>query len=64
MATWINVLNDNPLPWLLEENTPAVRRLALHQLLDQPENAPDVRHASAAEVLTCFKKEADPVKSL
>jgi hypothetical protein len=48
MATWINMLKDDPLPWLLEENTPAVRHLALRQLLDLPEEAPDVRHASAA----------------
>ncbi|MGZ3616195.1 MAG: nitrogen fixation protein NifH, partial [Ktedonobacteraceae bacterium] len=58
MATWINMLKDDPLPWLLEEDTPAVRHLALRQLLDQPENAPDVRHASAAAMQT------DPIASI
>jgi hypothetical protein len=58
MTTWINMLKDDPLPWLLEENTPAVRHLALRQLLDQPENTTDVRHASAAAMQT------DPIASI
>jgi hypothetical protein len=58
MITWINMLKDDPLPWLLEENTPAVRHLALRQLLDQPENTTAVRHASAATMRT------DPIASI
>ncbi len=58
MVTWINVLKDDSLPWLLEENTPAVRHLALRQLLDQPENATKVRDASTAAMQT------DPIASL
>ncbi len=58
MATWITMLKDDPLPWLLEGNTPAVRHLALRQLLDQPENAPDVRHARATAMQT------DPIASI
>ena len=58
MSTWINILKDDPLPWLLEENTPAVRHLTLRHLLDQPENATDVRHASAAAMQT------DPIASI
>jgi hypothetical protein len=58
MPTWQNVLNDDPLPWLLEEATPAVRQLALRQLLDQPEDAPEVRQARAAAM------KADPIASI
>ncbi len=58
MATWINLLKDDPLPWLLEENTPAIRHLALRQLLDQPEDNPDVCQASAAAMHT------DPIASI
>ncbi len=42
----------------LVENTPAVRHLALRQLLDLPENAPDVCQASAAAMQT------DPIASI
>src|SRR5215472_3961399 len=48
MTTWLRMLTGDPLPWLLEEETPAVRHLALRQLLDQPEDAPEVRQARAA----------------
>ena len=58
MVTWINVLKDDPLPWLLEEKTPAVRHLALRQLLDQLENATEVRDASTAAMQT------DPIASV
>jgi len=47
MTNWTRRLKHDPLPWLLEENTPAIRHLALRQLLEQPENASDVRHARA-----------------
>ena len=58
MTAWINVLKDDPLPWLLEEKTPAVRHLALRLLLDQPENATDIRQASVAAMRT------DPIASI
>ncbi len=58
MPNWINMLKDDPLPWLLEEDTPAIRHLALRQLLDQPENAPDVRHAIAVAM------QADPIATI
>lgn len=48
MSTWLRLLNADPLPWLLEENTPAVRHLALRLLLDQPEDAQEVQRARAA----------------
>ncbi len=58
MTNWIHMLKDDPLPWLLEEETPAVRHLALRQLLDQPEDAPEVRQARAAAMRT------DPIASI
>lgn len=42
MSDWLDGLRDNPLPWLLDEGTPAVRHLALRQLLDRPPDDPDV----------------------
>ena len=48
MTTWLRMLKGDSLSWLLEEETSAVRRLALRQLLDQPEDAPEVRQARAA----------------
>src|SRR5262245_3760571 len=58
MPTWLSVLQGNPLPWLLEDETPAVRHLALRQLLDQPEDAPAVRQACAAAMQT------DPIAAI
>jgi hypothetical protein len=52
------MLKGDPLPWLLEAETPAVRHLALRQLLDQPEEAPEVRQARAAAMHT------DPIASI
>ncbi len=48
MDAWRHMLQDDPLPWLLEDDTPAVRHLALRQLLDLPEDAPEVRQAREA----------------
>lgn len=36
MAGWEDRLRGDPLPWLLDEGTPAVRQLALRFLLDRP----------------------------
>ena len=52
MPRWSSKLKGDPLPWLLEEATPAVRRLALRQLLDQPADALEVRQARAAAMQT------------
>src|SRR5262249_16086716 len=52
MTTWLHMLKGDPLPWLLEEENPAVRHLALRQLLDQPEDAPEVQRARAAAMRT------------
>lgn len=45
MITWRDKLNGDPLPWLLEADTPAVRHLALRHLLDLPGDAPEVQQA-------------------
>src|SRR3974390_853418 len=58
MTTWLRLLRGNPLPWLLEEETPAVRHMTLRQLLDQPENAPEVQQARDAAM------QADPIASI
>jgi len=58
MTSWLHVLNGDPLPWLLEGETPAVRHLALRQLLDLPEDAPEVRQARAAAMQT------DPIAAI
>lgn len=58
MDAWRHMLNADPLPWLLEEDTPAVRHLALRQLLDLPEDAPEVQRAREAAM------RADPIASI
>lgn len=58
MSAWQDKLNGDPLPWLLEEDTPAVRHLALRHLLDRPEDAPEVRQAHAAAM------HADPIAAI
>jgi hypothetical protein len=45
VADWRRALRADPLPWLLEQDTPAVRHLALRLLLDQSEDDPTVRRA-------------------
>jgi hypothetical protein len=52
MPNWIEVLNDDPLPWLLGEDTPAVRHVALRRLLDRGPDDPDVQAAQAAAMRT------------
>jgi hypothetical protein len=54
----LDVLNGNPLPWLLEEEDPAVRHMALRCLLRRPESDPEVRSALAAAM------RADPIASI
>ena len=46
--TWTDRLRRDPLPWLLEPDTPAVRAAALQRLLDRTPDDPDVSRARAA----------------
>lgn len=43
--SWLERLNSDPLPWLLEPDpaNPGVRYFALRDLLDRPETDPEVR---------------------
>jgi hypothetical protein len=48
MSSWTERMRGDPLPWLLEEGTPAVRHLALRGLLGAPERDPAVASARSA----------------
>ena len=50
--SWLQGVRENPLPWLLDEATPAVRHMALQELLDRPADDPEVRSALAAAMRT------------
>jgi hypothetical protein len=52
VEAWRAALNADPLPWLLERDTPAVRHQALRLLLDEPEDSAAVRRARAAAMRT------------
>lgn len=58
MQAWRTALRGDPLPWLLEPEHPAVRHLALRDLLDEPLDAPAVRRARAAAM------RADPIAAI
>ena len=58
MADWLDGLPADPLPWLLDASAPAVRHLALRQLLDRPGDDPDVLDARDAAMRT------DPIASI
>ncbi len=58
MTDWRGRLRDDPLPWLLDEAYPAVRHLALRQLLDRPADDPDVAAARDAA------SHADPIVTI
>lgn len=58
MANWLAALRADPLEWLLEPGDPAVRHLALQQLLDRPIDEPDVAMSSRAAMAT------DPIASI
>jgi hypothetical protein len=45
---WLRRLDGDPLPWLLDEGTPAVRHLALRHLENRAADDPDVQRALAA----------------
>lgn len=57
-VTWRGMLQDDPLPWLLEEQQPAVRHLTLRHLLDRPTDDPAVVQAHTAAMQT------DPIASI
>jgi hypothetical protein len=54
MTNWQDVLNDNPIPWLLEpdRDNPSVRYFALRELLDRMEDDPEVQAARVAIMTT------------
>jgi len=52
MTGWLDLLKDDPRPWLLEEADPAVRHLALRWLEDRPADDPAVQAARAAAMRT------------
>jgi hypothetical protein len=51
-------MKGDPLPWLLEESSPAVRHLALRRLLDRPAHDPEVVRARQAAMA------AEPIASI
>ena len=52
MEAWRRALNGDPLPWLLDDEVPAVRHLTLRSLLDEPEDSASVRRARAKAMRT------------
>jgi len=58
MENWRAALNGDPLPWLLDRDTPAVRALSLQLLEDEPGDVPVVRRATAAAMRT------DPIAAI
>jgi hypothetical protein len=52
MTGWTDDLRGDPLPWLLDEAAPAVRHLALRQLLGAAEDDPAVVAARSAAMRT------------
>jgi hypothetical protein len=57
-AAWARRLNDDPLPWLLDADAPAVRHRALLELLDIPPDSADVVATRDAAMRT------DPIASI
>ncbi len=58
MRDWLDGLRADPLPWLLDERAPAVRHLALRQLLGRPGDDPEVLDARMAAM------RSDPIASI
>ncbi len=58
MDGWIDRVKVDPLPWLLDRTTPAVRHQTLRGLLDRAADDPDVVEARAAAMRT------DPIASI
>jgi hypothetical protein len=51
MINYKQYLKADQTDWLLERDNPSVRYFALKELLDKPEDAPDVKQAKK-EILT------------
>jgi len=45
MSSWRALLRGDPLPWLLEKRDPAVRAMALRNILDRTSRDPEMREA-------------------
>ncbi len=58
MANWKAVLNDDPVPWLLQNDDPAVRHLTLRLLLNRPQGDPALREAQDAAM------RSDPIAAI
>jgi len=58
MGDWRDHLRGDPLPWLLDVADPAVRHLALRDLLGRDEDDPDVRTARDAAT------RSDPIAAI
>lgn len=55
---WTDRLDGDPLPWLLAEDTPAVRAAVLQKLFDRPAGDPEVAAARAAAM------RSDPIRAI
>ena len=58
MGDWRDRLRGDPLPWLLDPAVPAVRHLALRQLVDRPIGDPEVVAARAGAMAS------DPIAAI
>ena len=56
--SWTDHLDDDPLPWLLAGDTPAVRAATLQRMLDRPADDPDVVTTRAAAM------RCEPIRSI
>ena len=45
MESWKSYLNSNPIEWLLEDDNPSVRYLALRDIINSNENSSELREA-------------------
>jgi hypothetical protein len=48
MIDWRSFLKADPTEWLLEKDNPSVRRFTLTEILNKPENDPEVKEAKDA----------------
>jgi hypothetical protein len=58
MENWREALNGDPVPWLLGDDAPAVKHMALRLLLEEPEDSPRVRRAQKAAM------RVDPIAAI
>ncbi|MGA3030224.1 MAG: nitrogen fixation protein NifH [Candidatus Limnocylindrales bacterium] len=58
MSDWRSRLRADPVPWLLDDDNPAVRHLALRGLLDRAADNPEVVEARAAAM------ESNPIAGI